>query len=317
MSRRKHGDDLTNPAKRLVRAAVDRTVDYVSARHSLAEKTSPAVKIGLRQLQATYRSAVERGESLPSTWDTGFRVFSEQDEDGLILFLLSVVGTRAQRFVDIGAGDGVHASNCANLAFNLGFDGLFVDANAESIARGRRLYGGHPDTRGNPPRFVEAFVKAGTVDGLVREAGFEDEIDLLSIDIDGNDYWIWQAIDCVSPGIVVIETHTEYGLAEVLAPYDEDYVWHRAPPNSPIGASPASMTKLAETLGYRLVGANRFGFNAVYLRNDLAPDLVPSIEVGELLRHDRNRRRYGAASSIGGIAQAGAMRNAAEGAQED
>lgn len=232
---------------------------------------------------------VERGES-PSVWDTGLRVFSEYDEDGVILYLLSVVGASSRSFVDIGAGNGIHASNCANLAFNLGFHGAFIDADESGIANGRAVYANHPDTQRYPPRFVNAFVKKETINDTIREAGFEGEIDLLSIDIDGNDYWIWDAIDCVRPRIVIVETHVEYGLEEVLAPYDENYVWHRAPPDSPIGASPASMTKLAQRLGYRLVGGNRLGFNAIYLRDDLAPDLIPSIGVRELLWHDRNQQ---------------------------
>jgi hypothetical protein len=258
-------------------------------RRELAEKTSPALKVGLRTLQTTYRSAAERGEPLPSVWDTGFRVFSEYDEDGVIFFLLSVLGPGSRRFVDIGAGDGIHASNCANLAFNLGFHGLFVDADSDRIDEGRAVYARHRDTRRYPPRFVDAFVKTATVDGLLRDAGFVGDVDVLSIDIDGNDYWIWEAMKSISPRIVMIETHDEYGLADVLAPYDEDFVCRRDRPNETVGASPAAMTKLATRLGYRLVGANRLGFNAFYLRNDLAPELVPQIDVADLLWHDRHR----------------------------
>jgi hypothetical protein len=281
---------LRNPAKRLVRATIGQTLDYVSARQDLAQKTSPSLKVGLRTLQMNYRSMAERGEPLPSVWDTGFRVFSEYDEDGVILFLLSVVGAESRRFVDIGAGNGIHASNCANLAFNLGFHGLLIDADDASIAYGRTVYADHRDTRRYPPQFVKAFVKTDTVNLTLRDAGFEGDIDVLSIDIDGNDYWIWDAIECISPRLVVIEIHDEYGLEEVLAPYEENYVWRRAPAGSPIGASPASMTKLAAKLGYRLVGANRLGFNAVYLRDDLAPGVIRTIEVRELLRRDRTPR---------------------------
>ena len=125
-------------------------------------------------------------------------------------------------------------------------------------------------------------MKTSNVDDAIRGAGIEGEIDVLSIDIDGNDYWIWEAIEAVDPRIVVIETHAEYGLEDVLAPYDEDLVWANAEPGAPFGASPGAMTALAERLGYRLVGANRRGFNAFYLRNDLAPEL-PRIEVAELV----------------------------------
>jgi hypothetical protein len=124
------------------------------------------------------------------------------------------------------------------------------------------------------------------VNDTVRRAGFEGDIDLLSIDIDGNDYWIFEALECVRPRLVCIETHTELGLDDFVASYDPDFDWRRAPPGTPIGASPLATTRLAERLGYRLVGANLYGFNALYLRADLVPvDILPSIEVEEVFRH--------------------------------
>jgi hypothetical protein len=261
-------------------------VDHLFARHELDECTSPLMKAQLRGLQAAYRALPAQGRPLPSVWDVGFRVFSEDDEDGVILFLLTIAGAATHRFVDVGSGDGVHVSNTANLAFNLGFDGLFVEANADRVAQGRANYERHRDTRARPPRFVQSFVKTSNVDATLRSAGFEGEIDVLSIDIDGNDYWIWEAISAVRARIVVIETHDEYGLDDVLAPYDEDLVWTEAKPGEPFGASPVAMTKLAERLGYRLVAGNRRGFNAIYLRDDLAPEL-PRIAVSELVAATR------------------------------
>jgi hypothetical protein len=268
-------------------------LEHLLERRDLDASTSPLLKAQLRGLQVAYRSLAVQGLPLPPVWDVGFRVFCEDDEDGLILFLLAVAGTATHRFVDIGAGDGLHVSNTANLALNLGFDGVFVEADAGRVAEGRAFYGRHPDTKRRPPRFVESFVKTSNVDDAIRGAGIAGEVDVLSIDIDGNDYWIWEAIEAVDPRIVVIETHAEYGLEDVLAPYDEDLVWANAEPGAPFGASPVAMTALAERLGYRLVGANRRGFNAFYLRNDLAPEL-PRIEVAELLvesRHEARARR--------------------------
>jgi hypothetical protein len=248
-----------------------------------AQATSPATKIALRQLFLEYRSAVSDGRPLPPLRETGFRVFSQADEDGILLFLLAATGASSHRFVDIGAGDCVTASNCANLAFNLGFHGLFVDAHEGRIAAGRELYARHPDTSAYPPKTVHALVTPETVDTIVREAGLDGEIDVLSIDVDGNDYWIWEALTAAAPAIVVIETHTEYRLHDVLAPYREPGA--STTDDEPVGASPAAMTRLAQRLGYRLVGGNRFGFNAFYVRSELAQD-VPTVEVEDLLRHD-------------------------------
>jgi hypothetical protein len=245
--------------------------------------------MALRQLHLAYRAAVQERRSLPNLRETGFRVFSQSDEDGILLFLLAATGADSQRFVDIGAGDCVSASNCANLALNLGFHGLFIDADAGRIASGRQTYTTHPDTSLYPPLTVQAFVTRDNVDRVVREAGLEGEIDVLSIDVDGNDYWIWQALTCVKPAIVVIETHTEYRLHDVLAPYQEDFDWRNSAEGAAIGASPVAMTRLARELGYRLVGGSRFGFNAFYVRDELARDVVPTVGVEQLLLHDWSR----------------------------
>jgi hypothetical protein len=277
--------DRLGPKRRL-RGAVDRVVDLIDERRSLADKTSPATKASLRSLWLEYRRRRQAGEPVPSVWETGLRVFSQFDEDGVILFCLAMAGTSTNRFVDIGASDGLIASNTANLALNLGFHGLFVDAREAEVERGRRFYATHPDTRERPPVFLREFITRENVNEIVRGAGFEGDVDFLSIDIDGNDYWILEALECVQPRLVCIETHTEYGHDEFVAPYDPGFDWHDVPAGTRIGASPLAMTRLAERLGYRLVGANLYGFNAIYMRADLVSvEVLPTIALDELFRH--------------------------------
>jgi hypothetical protein len=271
--------------KTLARESLGRLLDVADERR----RTAPATKIALRRMQFEYRRALLAGEALPSVWETGFRVFSEFDEDGVVLFLLAVGGSPHRRFVDIGAGDGVFASNTANLALNLGFDGLFVDASQPLVERGRRFYSRHPDTTVRPPAFVRALVTRENVNDVLAEAGFTGDIDLLSIDIDGNDYWIWQALECVNPRFVIAEAHPELGREEWVMPYEPDFDARTAAPGSWMGASPAAMTRLAESLGYRTVGANLYGFNILFARNDVA-EVLPTIELEELFRHGSYHR---------------------------
>lgn len=267
--------------KRLVERRIERLFDLAEQR----QRTAPATKVALRKLLLEYRRAAAEDAPIPSVWDTGFRVFSQFDEDGVILFLLGVAGMGTRRFVDIGAGDGVYASNCANLALNLGFHGLFIDARAVSIERARRFYENHPDTAHRPPRFARAFVNRENVNDIVSGAALEGDIDLLSIDIDGNEFWVWEALACVKPRFVVVEAHTELGLDDWVMPYDANFDWRSAPRGDPIGASPVALTKLAGRLGYRLVGANLYGFNLFYAREDVGARVLPTIEVAELFRH--------------------------------
>jgi hypothetical protein len=273
-------------ARDLARDSLGRLLDLADQRR----RTAPATKIGLRRLQLEYRRAVLADEPLPSAWDVGFRVFSEFDEDGVALFLLAVGGSPSRRFVDIGAGDCVFASNTANLALNLGFDGLFVDADEARIEHGRRFYARHPDAMVRPPVFVRSFVTRENVNEILTEAGFTGDIDLLSIDIDGNDYWVWQALECVKPRFVIAEAHPELGREEWVMPYEPRFVAREAPPGTWMGASPAAMIQLANSLGYRAVGANLYGFNIFFARRDVA-EQVPTIELDELFRHGSYHRR--------------------------
>ena len=282
---------MRDSMQRRVSTLADRVAEVLLRRQRLDSATSPATKLALRQLALDYRDRAARGAPLPSVADAGFRVFSQFDEDGILHFLLAVTGAATRRFVDIGAGDGLWAGNTANLAFNLGFDGLFVEADERSIERGRRVYATHPDTSLYPPRFVRSMVTRENVNAIVRDAGVAGEVDVLSIDIDGNDYWIWEALDAITPRLVVIESRIELGARGVVQPYAADFRWDHSSQPDLLGASPDALARLGERKGYRLVGANRFGFNLFFVRDDLAPGLLPAVPAESLLSHPRTRTR--------------------------
>jgi hypothetical protein len=208
----------------------------------------------------------------------------------MLLFLFAILGTKTKTFVDVGSGDGVN-SNCANLAINFSWHGLFIDGDKESIEKGKAFYSKNRDTWAYPPRFVHSMVKRENINAVVRNAGFEGPVDLLSIDIDGNDYWIWDALECIQPRVVTIETHVEFGYHNIVVPYDKDYVYPGIHPDYH-GASPVAMAKLANRLGYRLVGANRMGFNTIYVKREDASDLIPEVPVEGILGHPRNAERF-------------------------
>lgn len=98
------------------------------------------------------------------------------------------------------------------------------------------------------------------------------------------DYWVWRALECVRPRIVVAECNGVFGPTELLTlPYDPTFVWERG--SSYVGATIAVRCKLAEQKGYRLVGAQRYGFNAFFVRNDLARDTLPTVTAEMCLLH--------------------------------
>ena len=105
---------------------------------------------------------------------------------------------------------------------------------------------------------------------------------MLSIDIDGNDYWIWNALEIISPKVVIIETHVMFGLRNIVVPYQ-----HPASRTNPDyhGASPAAMVKLAAQKGYRLVGANDLGFNFIFVKNGVTETMLPEVDTVSVLHH--------------------------------
>jgi len=255
----------------------------------IRNRFNPSVQIAQRQLYLKYREDVYSGK-VPSLSETGFRVFSQFEEDGKLLFIFSVLGMKNKTFVEIGSDDGVN-SNSANLYFNFGWHGLFVDGNPKSIKRGKNFFRKYPHPWFYRPKFECAKVTRENVNELITKNGIEGEIGLLSIDIDGNDYWVWDAISVVDPQVVIIETHNEFGMNNIVVPYDPDYFF---PGKHPVyhGASPVAMNKLAQRLGYRLVGANELGFNFIFVKSGLAEVELPEVSVESVLTHPSVKEGY-------------------------
>lgn len=252
-------------------------------------KSAATTRIDQRYLFNFYQQMASQG-SVPALKDTGYRVFSEFEEDGKILFLFAVLGIHNNTFIDLGSANGI-SSNCANLAFNFGWYGLFVDGDERRIREGESYYKNHPDTRLFPPVFVNSKITRENVNELIGNAGFEGEVDFMSVDLDGYDYWVWDALEIINPRVVMIETHIEFGMNNIVVPYDSEYEYPGIHPEYH-GASPVAMKKLAEKKGYRLVGANNYGFNTIYVRNGLREDLIPEVSVESILTHPRNKERY-------------------------
>jgi hypothetical protein len=278
---------IKDTAKGIVDRAATRIETRLTSSFALDPRTMPATKVGQLQLWHYYRIQIEAG-CAPKLHETGFRCFSQFEEDGKILFIMAVLGIQEGVFLDLGSADGVN-SNCANLALNFGWRGFFFDGNQSNIERGRTFYNSHPDTWAYPPMFVCAMINRENINQLLTEASVPPEVDFMSIDIDGNDYWVWDALSVTTPKVVMIETHIEFGMNDIVVPYDKDYVYPGRHPDYH-GASPVAMEKLARRKGYRLVGANRYGFNTIYVREGLAPTLPP-VSVDSILSHPRNKQR--------------------------
>lgn len=211
-----------------------------------------------------------------------FQVFSQQGEDGILLYIFSVIGTTDRRFIEFGFGDG-RECNTANLSINFGWSGLMMDGSATMATAARGHFSSRREIRPGQITIANAFITAENINDLFREHGKTGELDLLSIDIDGNDYWVWRAIDVVRPRVVVIEYNASFTLDQsITVPYEPafDRTTGTTPPGYH-GASLPALVELGREKGYSLVGCNSLGFNAFFLRNDLLTPALPVLSARE------------------------------------
>jgi hypothetical protein len=128
-----------------------------------------------------------------------------------------------------------------------------------------------------------AFITRDNINDLIRRNGISGEIGLLSVDIDGNDYWVWEAIDAVAPSLIVTEYNARFGPERaVTVPYDPEFVRNTAHySNIYYGASLAALCLLGKRKGYSFVGCNTAGNNAFFVRDELRPASLPVLTPAE------------------------------------
>jgi len=197
-----------------------------------------------------------------STWLLKHRrdVTSQCGEDGILEKIFEVIGDHGKVCVELGAWDGVHCSNTHALLRDRGWSGYLIEANADRFKELQRTY------RDNPRatlihRFVDLDPGRGTLDEILAEHACPREIDLLSIDIDGNDYYLWESMPEPTAKVVLIEFNP-------TVPNDVVFVQERSA-SVHQGCSLLALTELAEKKGYELVCAT--DWNALFVRLELFP----------------------------------------------
>lgn len=233
-------------------------------------------QIEQRRLFLFYKNLVKSKSFLPSINDVGFRFFSQNDEDGILLYIFALIGMKSRLCVDIAFAN-PFGSNTANLICNFGWNGLLICGPGEEKNEADKFFAKHPDTLLCPPKIVRHWVAAENVNQILEENGTIGEIDLLSLDIDGVDYWIWDAIQVIKPRVVVVEFQNYWGhQRSVTVPYKSDF--NRFDGHKDFyGASLSAFVKLAASKGYRLVGCNRYVFNAFFVKNGEGEELLPAV----------------------------------------
>ena len=230
-------------------------------------QTDRTIYLALAELARRYEAgAVETTDGPLTRYE--LRCFSQHGEDGVIAELLRRVGTVTRWFVEFGIETG-REGNCVFLADVLGWDGLFIEPDPEAWGALQRKYAGTA-----PVRTVQSAVTPENVEEIFALAGVPAEPDVLSIDVDGRDYWIWSAITNYRPRVLVIEYNAALPVAERLVQRRE----HTAPWGGTnfFGASLQALVELGEQKGYRFVHTDLSGANAFFVRDDLGRDHPPS-----------------------------------------
>lgn len=200
-----------------------------------------------------------------STWLLNFaeNVTSQHGEDGIIAKILELIGTQNEWVVEIGAWDGKHLSNSWALLNRKFWHGVLVEGDAERCAELRETYSALPKVT-----IVEAFAgfdaaAPNAVDRLLGATAAPEDLDVLSIDIDGNDYHVWQAMTRYRPRIVIIEYNPTVA-NDVIFVQDPDPALNQ-------GASLAALIRLGKDKGYELAAVTIS--NGIFVRADVFPKL--------------------------------------------
>jgi hypothetical protein len=196
----------------------------------------------------------------------GFKTYAQNDEDGIIQEIFRRIGATERTFAEFGVESGVECNSVKLLVE--GWHGLWIEARSDHANVIRRRFGPFLD-RGKLT-LLESLASAENIDALLAEGGMAGEIDLLAIDIDYNDYWVWKAVTAVRPRAVVIEYNASLRPPlSLTVPYDPQGHWDGS---NFYGASLEALVRLGIEKGYRIVGCSIAGVNAFFVRDDLCGD---------------------------------------------
>jgi len=232
-----------------------------------AVSASPATDRSLLLNGSIAARQVRQIETVQRLSDIEFGVFSQWGEDGIIDWLVHHYGEMPRSFVEFGVENYVE-SNTRFLLQNRHWRGLVIDGSDEHVAyiRQDEISWKHDLTA------VARFITTDNINDIIASSGFAGDIGILSVDIDGNDYWVWEAISTVKPHIVIAEYNSTFGdIHPLTIPYRPDF--HRSivdPSNIYYGASIRALEHLAVKRGYAMVGCNGAGSNAFFVRGDRA-----------------------------------------------
>jgi hypothetical protein len=240
--------------------------------------------------QGLILSLMQREQRSKNLRDYEFKVFSQWGEDGIIQHLTRALEIKNKTFIEFGV-ESFFEANCRFLMMKDNWSGFVIDGSSKNIKRLKNSYFyWRYDINA-----VEAFITKKNINELLLKSAFDEDIGILSIDIDGNDYHVLEAINTFKPRILICEYNAVFGATRKISiPYDPAFNrTHGHFSKLYWGASLSALTQLAGRKGYSLIGTNSAGSNAFYVRNDLLTERVevlsaPEIFISSKIRESRN-----------------------------
>jgi methyltransferase FkbM-like protein len=207
-------------------------------------------------------------------------IYSQSGEDGILAKILETLPNCDKWCVEFGAWDGQLFSNACHLIDDAGYSAVMIECDTARFKDLLKRHGKNPRVIGL--NALVGFTEADSLDHLLAKTPIPKDFDLLSIDIDGNDYHVWNSTVLYKPKVVVIEFNP-------TIPTEFEYV-QEADPGSNQGSSVLSLTRLGKTKGYELVSVTTL--NAILVRSEYFPLFGIINNDARTLREDTSHLTY-------------------------
>jgi len=194
-----------------------------------------------------------------------FQVYSQYGQDGIIDEIFRRIGKGSRRFVEIGTAP---LENNTGFLLLQGWSGLWIDA---ALPSNEEMPPGVQERiQAGCLRCERRFVNKENMVPLLREQGFDQDLDFLGVDVDRNTYYILEPCLELRPRVLAVEYNAQLPPAiDWVVPYDPEAVWDKT---RNYGASLKALERLVADSGYALVGCELSGTDAFFVREDLLGD---------------------------------------------
>lgn len=280
--------------KELFKKAIQKIVRIIASQVSIlsdTESLSQQIQLSLKNQWLQWK--LTGANPYSTIREAGFRCYSQFEEDGIILYLLTMIGVDAGTVIEMCCGNGEECM-ATNLILNHGYKGFLFDGSETNIHAATQFFNAKKDCLLVKPDLKCSWITTENVNELLTSSGVPRDVDFFSLDIDGNDYWVWEAIEVISPKVCCFETHDIIPSNKSLTiPYDPNfYCWSRPLELQDFrSVSLAAMVKLSKRKGYRLIGSHKHGFNVFFMRDDIGNDFFPEVSIVDV--HNNPWTKYG------------------------